>query len=427
VNRFSHCVVDRLLSPQTIVHFIEFSLQGVLPTGKKTSLNLVDEELIASYFFVPYAEWSPGPHDQFSESPIQHVQIRIGSHEDSDRLVIVEKRVHAMKSRLWESVVSISDTRWRQKDLDAVENHQLACLYTAQAIEVFKYLQTPLVQDALTQTYTLIHGHLRDFDRAVNKLAEREGQPTVQLAALWEEFMTAYYTVMATRAHNWVISKTNHLRDLEEQRLAAFDPTTEEYNSETLAITNRIQDLSSLALEADGTIFIGMPNSDPPVSNIIPPLNERAQRWQTDLKIRTRELILKETMDSISSNRTPDATGSPSGELRFARLQREAHEELRVKWRGGPITLPPPGWITKLKNSMVHEQSPSHWGFNVYRLSYKASDAEWAEFVRKFEADINNWGEGEPGAEGVKPLSKLTWLDGRELGLPEDDIAAVRK
>jgi hypothetical protein len=403
-------------------------MRGVLPTGEEAKSNLITYEVFTNYFMVPYAQWAPGPHDQFGDSPNEHVQIRIGSFLDSDRLVIVEKRVHAMKSRLWEGIMPMSETRWRQKGLDAIENRHLAYRYIAQVIEVFSYLQYQPIQDALAETYSLIYGHLRDFDRAINRLPEREGAVEVQLAPLWEEYMTAHFTAMTTRAHNWVISKVNHLRDLEDQRLAALDlsSSTQEYATEHLAISNRIHTISTLALNADISIFIGMPKSDPPASKIMPMLEERGAQWQKALSVRTNELMLEDMLRDVSLNRTPEPVGSPSSSLKTVRIQRQAHDELRVEWRGNPVELPPVGWIQRLKEFLGREGN-TRWGFTAYRLSYKASDTEWADFLQKLEADLNNWGEGEPGAEGIKPLSKLVWFDGKELGLPEDDIDAAVK
>src|SRR3954464_1000639 len=81
---FSYLInlVDRLLEPQTMAHFLEYAISGDLPTGGKTSLPPLPVEIVTTHLMVPYANWAPGPHDIFGLSPFDHVMVRIGSHQD---------------------------------------------------------------------------------------------------------------------------------------------------------------------------------------------------------------------------------------------------------------------------------------------------------------------------------------------------------
>lgn len=72
-------------------------------------------------------------------------------------------------------------------------------------------------------------------------------------------------------------------------------------------------------------------------------------------------------------------------------------------------------------------QSPGPLGFKIYRLSYGQSDEQWAAFVRKLEADLADWGDGVAGAEDIRELLKVHWLDGKELGIAEGDIEAAKE
>jgi hypothetical protein len=49
------------------------------------------------------------------------------------------------------------------------------------------------------------------------------------------------------------------------------------------------------------------------------------------------------------------------------------------------------------------------------------------EFVKRLEDHISDWGAGQDGSDSIKPYLKLHWLDGKELGLAENDIEAAKQ
>ena len=67
------------------------------------------------------------------------------------------------------------------------------------------------------------------------------------------------------------------------------------------------------------------------------------------------------------------------------------------------------------------------WGFVAYRLWYGHSDEQWATFLRKFEADVGNWGAGVAGTEAVREKMEIRWVDGRDHGIAEGDVEGARK
>jgi hypothetical protein len=410
--------VDRLMEPQTIAHFLEFAMSGELPTGGTTSLPLLPVETFQQYVMVPYAQWAPGPHDQFSSSPLDHALTRIGSERDASRLVVVEKGVHAMKSRIWEGIMPLSDNRWEQKYLDEPEHHHLACRYMGLVIEVFAYFQFPPILEGITTTYSLIHGHFKDFDRMFNALPSQRGQPPTQLAALWEAYIMALYTCIATRAHAWVISKAERLRTRDYGLLSSlpYDPRGS-YNEHQLEIMNRIQDSTELAARADYTIFMHLPSSDPPCTGKLPTQEQRRAQYAQGLRMRSRQKMMDE-MDSLSQ----EPENSPVRLLSVCRYQREAQNDIRLDLRKAPVKLPPISWIQSLK-----QKEDTRWGFAAYRLTYNQTDEQWAEFLRKLDADLKDWGDGLDGASDIKDNASLQWFDGRELGIAEGDFDGAKK
>lgn len=63
----------------------------------------------------------------------------------------------------------------------------------------------------------------------------------------------------------------------------------------------------------------------------------------------------------------------------------------------------------------------------IYRLTYNQTDEEWAEFLRRFEADLADWGEGIEGADQIRDRLELRWFDGKEIGIPEGDLDIAKK
>lgn len=406
--------------------FIEFALSGISPTGNTTKLPLLPFELVNEYLMAPYANWAPGPHDMYNTSPFNHAMIRIGSHEDGDRLMLLEKGVHAMKSRLWEGILPMTENRWRQKKLDDPDYHHLAVRHLGQVIEVFAYLQHPRILTMLTETYRLIYAHFADFDRVVNALPQRAGQPPIGLAELWKEFLTAHYTAITTYAHSWILSKLSTLRSRDDDLILAINPPDGSILPSQMTILNRVQDLGEIALRADYTIFVHMPNSDPPMQTMVPSLETRRHRAVRDVKQKDRVKTIEDTLRSFQSGARRDAINSPAAMLRSIRQQRESQGEVRKELRGEPMNLPPANWIVKLKQKLERADDKK-WGFAAYRLTYDQSEEEWATFLEKLQADLNDWGEGESSVEDLKKTASLDWYDGKELGIAEGDIGGAKK
>jgi hypothetical protein len=63
----------------------------------------------------------------------------------------------------------------------------------------------------------------------------------------------------------------------------------------------------------------------------------------------------------------------------------------------------------------------------AYRLSYRETAEDWKRFTDKLETDFRSAGEWVDGSEDVKHIAGLQWLDGRELGIPENDLLAAKR
>ena len=368
------------------------------------------------------------------------LMIRIGSFEDGDRLTLVGKNIHALKSRLWEGILPMSDTQWRLRELDKAENFAIATEHLSAVVAVFEYLNSPLVMGNLRETFNLMSKHLSDFDAALNAQRSSNGITPISTAALWEEFMFARYQVMTTRAHGWVISRIQTLREPILRELGEHQPpSTTEVSPKQWELTNKIHDLAEIEACADTAIMMPMegytgysPPTEIDTSGLKSAIwNVRRTAHRKNVALYTRIKISRDYLANLST-RTVSARdiSHPDNLVATAKFQAEALKDLRTEMRGEPVPLPEEGWITralKSKELKCEAEAARELGFDIYRLTYGSTDEEWTNFVQKVEEHVANWGEGVSGADNIKCLLKLRWHDGRELGIPEGDIEVAKK
>ena len=135
---------------------------------------------------------------------------------------------------------------------------------------------------------------------------------------------------------------------------------------------------------------------------------------------------LKGILASVQAARTaarhaaepmPDFLEAPS-----VTFDREHSMRSLMKQMDSPLSLVPEAWVQDLANS-----ERENFGFVIYRNTYGQSEAEWKKFVETSEAALNSGWEGVLDPENVKRKAMLHWVDGKEKGIPEGDVEAVRK
>ncbi|KAK7937975.1 uncharacterized protein PG986_014843 [Apiospora aurea] len=433
-------IVDRILEPQTIIHFFEFTWNGRLPSGKYTELPLLgdDMELVTE----PYSEWAPAPFDKHPEPAAVEIMARIGSGHDSGRLQIISKDLHAMKSRLWEGIMPLSQRRLDERGANDLRNFTYTSQLVTQVINVFHYLNEPDVRYALRDTYNLIYDHLETFEKAFNAKRAKESLPSISVTALWAEYMRSQYEVIENRAHTWVLQV---LRPLKKKVLAAIrghqpdQLMVADYDEIQWKLTNMWQDLSENTAHADWGIFVPMdgykgctsPSATPrnvttkkdPAPDGTEPIafSPDTDRRMREYHLRRRQIDLEASMqkfmmDAFVKDMTGDAGSSEERPLndpeRFGPtmiMQAKAQAGARKELRGQSITYETEPW-------MEHVVQKSGWGYVVYKTSQATSDAQWSQFTKRFEADTGNWGHGLANITTVHDQSKLHWIDGSDVG-----------
>ncbi|CAG9983123.1 unnamed protein product [Clonostachys byssicola] len=440
-------IVDRILEPQTLAHFLACVCGSPLPNGQQSKFPVlsVDE---AQCITQPLSEWAPPPYDGSQHSVMDKIAICIGSYEDESNLTILSKELRPIKALVWAGMTPISERRWRELDLDSPGNFHNACRYFCAVIDVFHYLNMPAVKPRLRKTYNAIWDQLKIFEYSLNNNRRAKGEPKVNVTGMWYEYIDALFASISQHAHDWVTTHIERLRGPVLQRLndivksksvLAGEP---EFSQEEMDLSNKLHDLVENAAQADTAIFLPMdgyrgcelvsqdnvplpdaknPYREQPISFSA---NKRAreldyyarlkylttyQKWKefdnTELASLVDRLDLVSKGDSLSVNQVI--------------AQHQARMELRGPTKSSFDEL----WVIESQRQGGNKR----WGFLAYRLCYDHTDEEWEEFKAKFESDVSNWRNEMPDMDNIKARSVVEWRDPRTVGLPENDVDAVRK
>ncbi|KAH6611544.1 hypothetical protein Trco_001564 [Trichoderma cornu-damae] len=440
-------VVDRILEAQTIPHFLESIMFGILSDGSRSSFPPLPMDVV-TLMQQPLASWAPPPFDASHEVPLQQIMVRIGSNDDPARLVVVSKELHSMKSRLWEGIMPLSARRWEQLALDSPDNFHAACQYLCAVTNTFHYLNLPPVKAALRETYNLIWGHLAEFEEALNAKNRLEEQPEVRIAARWHEYIRAHFAFISSRSHRWVVGAVDRLRVPVLEEFAAIASSGPEPGPRESALADKLHDLLENAAQADSAIFLpmdgyegeGVPSQDdaPPRPDAAEPYRKEPISFSanthcrvSDYYLRVKYLSRTELWLGQDANGSMPQPGLPTGSeplldmARTAQSQVRAQEMARLELRGEPAPLEREIWVEKA-NQYLGSGNNFKWGYVAYRLSHHHTDDEWETFKTRFGADVEDWGRELNGVDEVRRMSKIHWRDARDLGVADGDVDALR-
>jgi hypothetical protein len=133
----------------------------------------------------------------------------------------------------------------------------------------------------------------------------------------------------------------------------------------------------------------------------------------------------------------PSALESDEARRERVSISTLVQDELRTKIRGPNPSPQPPAqpWIQQLLRAQEASMSldPSEregygFGLAIYRGAQNVSDEEWEKLRRNVEAHLATWSEGVQRAEELKPMLKLHWFDGNQLGFdPSKPVQEAKK
>lgn len=394
-----------------------------LATGETVSQPLDSDEWSLATRAI--SSWAPPPFDTEQLVPTDRMMQLIGSDEEPDRMQLISKELQAMKSRLWEGIMPLSARRWRERQLYDPANFSAACRILSMAVNVFLYLNQPMVKAALRETFNLIDDALRIFVNALNAKLTIEKKPAVEVCKKWHQFVRDKYDLMANRTHSWIINHVDHMKSRILDQLEALvreGAETGAGDSER-RLLDMWQDISEIASQADYAVLIPMDgyqgsSVDVPGSEYdfrSEPLRAHPDIHQRNLDYHHRRGHLTMTLMVFQAASKP-AGDDPAATLR---LQDAGQKLARVELRGEPVRYGKEPWAM-----MINEDE--EWGFVAYRAYHSCTDAEWDEYRAKFDADSADWGAELVGIDDLRERSKIHWLDAKEFGIDAEDIEALK-
>lgn len=430
-------VVDRILEPQTVIHFLEFACRDQVRPGEDTPRPLFSPGEI-QLLQTPMSEWAPAPFNEERRSIGEKIIASIGSYEDPRRLIPISKELMAMKSRVWEGIMPLSERRWLELGLDSPENFGDACQFIASVINVFHYLNIGHIRENLRGAYNQIWEYLGQFDKALAGIKSDASLRGVSAAALWHDYIKEHYAFITDRSHRWVI---DHIERIRAPVLAQLEVTADPSpagpgpagpSPAEMKLLDQIHDLANSMSQADSAIFLpmdGYRGGSQPVRVEAKPDTSHQYREKpitfsastdnrkADYYYRVRYLSRVETWEGPS----PGDFSS----VAICRNQICAQQKTRRELRGDPTPAAASELWVSYVNRFLAERRVLQWGYVGYRTSKEHGDKEWEEFVTKFNTDIANWGSELQNIEEIRKLCKVEWRDIRDKAAELGDVVAA--
>ncbi|KAM7218637.1 hypothetical protein V8F06_005956 [Rhypophila decipiens] len=389
----------------------------------------------------------------------------------------IDYELHFNKQRAWGGLPPISDRRWKEKGLKQLDTsfppkNFVKAIDHLEKTGVFLFFNISEVQSKMRKAYNKLYDILTHFDTVLTAHYTRQGLGTPpptgtrgKAADLWAEFFFSQVEYMTTCTHQWYMNHANamHAQFIEELRTApprtGPPPPT---GNPVDHVLRKLDTLMQHRRKAEYSFLIpltGFKNtlphwrhvSSPPLVNWTEhisaggrlPIPAGSGTYPQDpiqreaIMINRHQYLLTELVKASNPEARIDngrlEGGGDTGVLVHQQIW-QALDQAASELRGTPL-IPTPIteelWITNLRCRLAHpEPTPQYtrWGWIAYRLDYSHSDEEWTTFLERFTTDIDKWSvEGNVlGSESVKSSMEITWLDGREFNLAENDMAAAR-
>ncbi|KAH6842482.1 hypothetical protein B0I37DRAFT_382030 [Chaetomium sp. MPI-CAGE-AT-0009] len=442
----------------TLAGFLDFLLNHRLANGEVATIPALSSPDFAK-LLMPYNDWAPAPYNNNpipSDSAMNRFSLRFTPMPDMEALFSggdfslpteIDFELETCLQRLWAGMVPFSDRRWAEKKLDSPENIDVAVEHLLTTCDMV-YFSLPENSRRMRHAYNKAYDGFKHFDTVLDAYYAStpntpRPSPIPRVADLWADFFFSHVKFITNRIHTWAASRVDRITDALHQRLhtAPTLPGAARPSPEQDALFKQFQRLTHTIRRLDETILlplVGFKNTlprwrhatSPPVVNWpayirghgATPLagNYPADIQQRDEAYyqRVARLVREESTRAGADGAGRGGAGPFSAERFAAPCQgvRAAYALGRRDLRGEP--------------QPVGEELPPRfrsWGFVAYRLWYGHSEEEWATFLRKFEANVGNWGAGVAGAEAVKGKMEIRWVDGRDYGIAEGDVEGARK
>jgi hypothetical protein len=449
--------------------FTEYATGGYRPGGGRPSFPLMTEEE-HTFFNSPYHQWAPAPYNNLSYAPVEKVLPLFGHgnapsdfNEEMAPRAEWWARLCGLKVKIWNGMVPMTQERWLERKMDDPQNYRNLFELIEDIVMIFLWLNHDSVHPRLRYGFNWLVDQYVEFERAANLLREQKGiAERLDLASMWAEYYQSIVSTMSERTRQWLVDR------VEEVQARAF----KEYNTaleragtdqEAIATAGKkyyecVQDLNSMIMKAECAIdvpMVGFKGYVPSNSVADLPFHVRRDTYAkiaNSMSWKWQKIMFKAQEEDEKVNPPKQQTiedlnhemknGPPPAPPRFRNKEAligHYHEgmrnrtDIRRALRGERKPLAEEYWITILKERMEfylkngRDRKTHRWGFVCYRLTYKQTDAEWAEFRTKFEADVFKSGQWIEGFDTISDMAGIEFIDGRQVGIAEGDIEAAKK
>jgi hypothetical protein len=460
---------EPLIPSHELMNFGDYATTGRLPNDAQSSLPLMTMEELG-LLLTPHHRWAEGPANIADTSCQDALSPLFGAPYEGTDLKIspladFSAKVLPLKAKMWQGMAPMSRERWLQKKMDDPANYRNLMELMTGILAIFRWYNLEPVQNSMRAGFNFLVDKHIEFAAPVNDRREKNGIPErLDLAAMWAEYFHARISVMTERTHRWLVDRAEEVQD---RAFAEYNTELKRAGNdqEAIGIAGKkyyecVQDLNAMITKLDYTLGISMvgfkghkPSSNASdlsfeVRNDIYQKLADTKSWEYTKKMfdaqESEAATEQQAPKNISELVLQMKKGPQPAAPRFRDHEtlighyyegRRNRVELRAALRGPPTPKAEEYWISILKERMnfylANGRDPKthRWGFVCYRLTYTQTDAEWADFMTKLRADMNNSESGEwiEGFESIADMAGLEIHDGRDLGIAEGDVEAAKR
>lgn len=448
------------------MNFFDYSMSGYRPDGEKPSFPLLTQEEL-ELSGKAYHEWASGPFKNLEYSSHQRLEpLFMGTGDGRDLktppYADVPARLLPLFLTIWHGGVPISHDRWLERRMDDPANWRILFELTRDILHIFEWFNNDQTQLRMRGAFNHLVETYVEFGSAANLRREQLGvKERLDMAGMCVEFYQTILTTASNRTHQWLVDRLDEVRN---RAFVQYEAELKEAGDrqEAVGIAGKkyyecVQALNVMTSQVDYLLSVpmsGFKGYIPSGSALELSLVVRQDIYSKVAKTKSwsyHESILEkqkkdpppparpssmvELVKEIQ-NGPPPAEPSYSDHEKFIGHYHESTKniaEIRKAFRGDPIVPGEEYWISILKERMEFYlrngkyRKTHRWGFVCYRLTYDQSDEDWSNFRKKLEADMFKSGKWIEGYDTIADMAGIEYIDGRQHGIGEGDIAAAKK
>lgn len=441
---------------------------GLRPGGGRPSFPLLTEEEWG-LLNAPYSQWAPTPYKKFNYSCMDRIAplvMRQDIKELTDQPHVgFLGRLRPLKAKLLLGMAPISGDRWLEREMNDPGNYWNLLEMMNDIIRLFEWYNHEEVHKRTRSAFNWVVDNFIEFEQAANLRREENGvKEKLDLAGMWAEYWSDTMSNMSERTHRWIVDRVD---EVQARAFAQYQDALKAAGTDEAAIGEAgkkyyecVQDLRGMLTRLDYTMGIsmtGFKGYDASDAFKDLPVAQRRDIWTKIMATKSfkHQAAILDAQDKAHEEEASKPRPSLEERINIMnQLRKPAHprfrdtenlighyeegkknrDETRLALCGPPKLPTEERWITILRERMAFyarnprgEHNPDAWGFVCYRLTYDQTDEQWVTFLDKFGKDTLRSGTWIEGYDSIKSKHGMMFIDGRDVGITEGDIAAAKR